>query len=379
MKPKNVHGGKPPRNACSKPASRCSPPVSALLESSPFFELMDSVRDFVLVLDPGLRIIMANCCLTVMLGYSERELVAKDLPELLDAGDRRRIVGLIHRAKQRMGGEASFLSRSRKKIHICFSVSPLADSGGRLQGYLLIGHLSGEKEIAQISDLPKGLATRIIHGLADPAFIVACPTRTVCDCNEAAISAFGFRRNEFVGRRLVDFLTTAKEYDQNDDLIRRIDDAYAKIGFINERFRFARKNGSSILCDCISVPFLLSDGSLAYKISIFSDRSREEQREAEFTEFVARVKRFSSEFEKFTPVPTNSRKAKPLSELGFTPRQIEISRLVTRGISSKEIGSQLGIAESTVKGHLSVIFRKLAVRSRLEFIRMLTEQRFIFS
>jgi DNA-binding NarL/FixJ family response regulator len=48
----------------------------------------------------------------------------------------------------------------------------------------------------------------------------------------------------------------------------------------------------------------------------------------------------------------------------LSPRQQDIMRLVHRGWTNKMIARELGMAEGTVKVHLSVIFRALAVRNR---------------
>jgi DNA-binding CsgD family transcriptional regulator/PAS domain-containing protein len=345
-----------------------------LLYSSPFQELMDCVDNFVLVLDPGLRVLMANLCMTDFFGYPECELIAKKLSMLVDVGDRSRIIGLARRAKKRVGGAAIFLTRSHTKFHVDFSISPLANADEKPRGYLLVGRLIGDNTTPQIASLPNSFSTRILQNLADPAFINVFPSRTICDCNEPAISVLGFRRDEFIGRRLVDFVASIGECDRNEALLKRIDKTYAKIGFSNERLRFSRKSGLSLLCDCISLPFFTADGSLSYKISILLDRSREEQREADFTDFIKRAKQLSSDLEELTPKLLSFQNAKRLSGLGFTSRQIEITRFITQGLSSKEIGFRLGIAESTVKNHLAGMYRKVAARSRIDFMRILNEQ-----
>ncbi len=52
----------------------------------------------------------------------------------------------------------------------------------------------------------------------------------------------------------------------------------------------------------------------------------------------------------------------------LTDREEEILRLVLRGARNKDIESALFISASTVRNHISNIFRKLGVRSRLELI-----------
>ncbi|TKC92415.1 response regulator transcription factor [Trinickia terrae] len=55
----------------------------------------------------------------------------------------------------------------------------------------------------------------------------------------------------------------------------------------------------------------------------------------------------------------------------LSPRQQDIMRLVHRGWTNKMIARELGMAEGTVKVHLSVIFRALAVRNRASAIAVI--------
>ena len=51
-------------------------------------------------------------------------------------------------------------------------------------------------------------------------------------------------------------------------------------------------------------------------------------------------------------------------EEALSARELEVLKLVSGGISNKEIGGQLHISEATVKSHLSHIFGKLGVDDR---------------
>ncbi|MFG1861891.1 response regulator [Microbispora bryophytorum] len=51
---------------------------------------------------------------------------------------------------------------------------------------------------------------------------------------------------------------------------------------------------------------------------------------------------------------------------GLTVREVEVLRLVARGLSNAEIGSALFIAETTVKTHINNAFAKIGVRNRTE-------------
>lgn len=55
----------------------------------------------------------------------------------------------------------------------------------------------------------------------------------------------------------------------------------------------------------------------------------------------------------------------------LTQRELEITRLVAQGLSNKSIAEVFRIRQGTVKVHVSNIFRKLGVRSRIGLLRIL--------
>jgi DNA-binding NarL/FixJ family response regulator len=57
-----------------------------------------------------------------------------------------------------------------------------------------------------------------------------------------------------------------------------------------------------------------------------------------------------------------------MSSEGLTDRELEVLKLVARGLSNKEIATRLDISETTVKTHLRGVFAKLRVLSRTEAI-----------
>ena len=48
----------------------------------------------------------------------------------------------------------------------------------------------------------------------------------------------------------------------------------------------------------------------------------------------------------------------------LTPREVEVLAFVLRGLENKEIGAQLGLAEQSVKEHVSALLQKFAVHNR---------------
>ena len=62
-------------------------------------------------------------------------------------------------------------------------------------------------------------------------------------------------------------------------------------------------------------------------------------------------------------LPNRARAPSPASH-GLSQRELEVSRLLARGMSNKEIGAKLYISPRTVQVHVARIFDKLGVRSR---------------
>ncbi|MBK9125080.1 MAG: response regulator transcription factor [Chloroflexi bacterium] len=67
------------------------------------------------------------------------------------------------------------------------------------------------------------------------------------------------------------------------------------------------------------------------------------------------------------PAPNSPPGEPTVPESGaWTPREIEILELIAQGCSNTEIAAELVISHSTVKTHINNLYRKLAVRSRVQ-------------
>ena len=64
-------------------------------------------------------------------------------------------------------------------------------------------------------------------------------------------------------------------------------------------------------------------------------------------------------------------------DLKLTERELEVLRLVARGLSNREVGQELAISENTVKNHVRNILEKLQLHSRMEAVMFAVREKLV--
>ena len=77
-----------------------------------------------------------------------------------------------------------------------------------------------------------------------------------------------------------------------------------------------------------------------------------------------------------TPVFTDHEWHSLTKTIPLSPRQLDISQCLFRGLSDKQIAQELAISISTVRTHLSRLFDKVDAQGRLDYVLFLTHHFF---
>jgi DNA-binding NarL/FixJ family response regulator len=60
----------------------------------------------------------------------------------------------------------------------------------------------------------------------------------------------------------------------------------------------------------------------------------------------------------------------------LTPREHEIVQALLRGRANKEMATEFGVSEQTIKNQLTTLFKKMGVSGRVELVRRVLKDSF---
>jgi PAS domain S-box-containing protein len=336
--------------------------------------LLDENRDALLLASDNLEIIKVNQPAIMLLGASAENLTAMGFAKILDQAGMARLKSTI--AILGIDGESvkipmrfqDYLGERRE----CVVKLRLIRYPTRERSYILLKILSPPKAGTEVDRLdPTQFIKKLIGGLSDSVIFIDISSKSIADCNAAAESLFGYRRDELVGRS-PHFLMASEELARTH--VVRSKGSYAKTGFYQDKMLCRRKDGTQFMTLATNIAFFTSSGEHKYTVAINRDIS-------EMTKRIDDILRLSEQSKQLLQILSDAIMplkhdvpVQSLSGMGFSKRQIEIASVLAKGETTKAIASELKVSESTVKSYLSGMYRRVGVSSRMEFVRFIHER-----
>lgn len=333
--------------------------------------VLDETSDIILIINKRLRIRESSRTAQAALGLPPGEGKGLPLEDFLSAEDDGSLLAALSSRESREGKMcvgSSFKQADGGCLRARVTVRPLAKEGAATGRTLLICKRLDASSAVGDSSRFGPLVERVLRAYADPVLVLDATRRTILKCNDPALAAFGWKREELVGA-LFDMLSEGGAFA--DDLRGASQIAYAASGVFQSRLRLKRKDGVVLSCVCTNVALFDERGLIESVLCVLHDKSDEERRKAELGQLVAEAAALSARLESAASRLLDPGSRPRLSDRGLSRRHIEIIARVASGLTTKAIARELGLAEATVKSHLSTIYRKLEIRSRTELLRYL--------
>lgn len=207
---------------------------------------------------------------------------------------------------------------------------------------------------------------RFLMGVSDSVLLIDFKKRAIVDCNAGAEFLFGYSREEIIGRS-PQFLSASEA-----DSIRQAKAsfvAYEKAGFYQDRIVCKKKNGTLFLTLATNIAFFDSEKRLAYILAMNRDIT-------ESFDNIQAISRLSDQalglLNRIAGIiePMKMVDFRPsLTEMGYSKRRIQIISRIVSGEPTKAIAFSLKLSESSIKAHLTEIYKKVGVSSRVEFLK----------
>jgi PAS domain S-box-containing protein len=338
--------------------------------------LIDDARAMVLLLDPALRIRLTNRATSQFFCQSKEACIGNSVSQILGHEAFSKLRSIVSKLEidgesaqtecrvQDYAGEVRILSLSLRLIKNEGNPSRL------IVLTMIPSQPDRKRRFAGID--PEMLIRRLLQGISDSVLLVDFTDKTIQDCNMATETLFGYSREELIGRSpqfLAPSEELAKSYAENSWL------SSIRAGIYQARMLCKRKDGSRFLTLATNIPLFNSLGEIVYTLAINRDISSEQGKNERIAQISTQMAELANLIRDNVSEPSYALDSKPLSGLGLSPRQVRIAALVARGDPTKAISASLGVSESAVKSQLSIVYKKLGVSSRVEFLRTIHDKR----
>lgn len=344
--------------------------MNHFLKNSLVDALFDEDRDILILASDKLEIAKINQSASIHFGVSTEALTGNHIESLLGLSDRTRLKSIT--AVLRIDGEtinthfeiADYLGN---KQQLSASIRYIHCDACRESYYLFVIRRAQPSSLEPLSGVDsEQFIQRLLKSLSDSVLLIDMATRTICDCNLASESMFGYSREEILGRS-PQFLAPDSEAAQG--YVARGRESYAKTGYFQDKLLCRRKDGSLFMTLATNIALFSYSGEQSYVLAINRDLTQEETRFNSIFRISEQLTQLTKTLNESILPLKDLAPLKCLGDLGFNARQIDIATILVTGETTKVIAGKLKLSESAIKNHLSIMYRRIGVSSRMEFLK----------
>jgi PAS domain S-box-containing protein len=220
-------------------------------EEQKYRQLVAEAQTAILKLDPEGRVAFLNEYGQRLFGYSEQEILGRPavgtiMPERDLAGrNMRAVVELALRSRREGRGEREGVRQDGARLWCDWTVKPLFDDSGELEGYLCVVSDVTERKMAEIhlQDAVNELTTIFQNSLVGVVFLRG--GRNIAKINRRMAEIMGYEEDEMVGHSVEMFHLSPEHFEEFG---RRYYNSLSQSELIHVEYPLRRKDGSPVWC-----------------------------------------------------------------------------------------------------------------------------------
>lgn len=336
-----------------------------------FDEAFKRASDCSILLDEDFAILRVSDSFLAASGFFKADILGSSILEAApDETSSRGLKRLLRGLKAGGGSKAvELVFRARNKRDFPCTVFLICLPESSKQEHCFLGlirsHRVRDADARIVTDAPS--LRRVVEGIVDPILITNDETRIILECNRGFSVLMGWERAELIGQ------TAAKLFDTDRSFVEFRAASRARNGISDVDlgvWKLRRRNGSIVSCSIAMLNIFRRSDEIPAAMYILFNRNKDEAMARTLAKIAKDNMILARELWATVSSSIDARESGPQTA-GLSRRQTEIVALVAQGFSSKEIAAKLELSETTIRNHLSILFRKFNVSSRMALMNAL--------
>lgn len=326
--------------------------------------LLDAIDDLIFLVNDKLQIQAMSAEARALFGREEQGF---PLSDICAKGDCEAVVDIIAHKGERALASAETRALLRlpdgRDMPAMLCLHDATSSGAKERSFLILA-----KPLApRTAKFGRPPTPRNLASSTEPIVCLDAADFEIVECNKAAEVLFGLRREEIIGSTSSRF---APDEDEARKRVRGLKSQLESAGIVRAPCPIKGPWNTVINCEVTYIALYDAEGAIAGLTCILRDLGEEKARFSEVRKLAAKLSACKEELDALaSELPDEDRGTEAeLCLADLSSRQLEVARLVVAGETTKSISQRLGLSESTVKSHITGLFKKTGTKTRAQLI-----------